>query len=222
MVNVREGDGLFINENNRLEVNPGDGIVSDRDGVHIADIWSGNHGTPHRGEKSGLDIRARWVRVKVDNDSIRINSNNELESSGGIKNGRLVWGVVKTKDGIYVNRGSGDWTAKRYGNGRVKIRIPGVNLRSCAVIVSDYDKEGDHISGCYGEPGRDHGCDSDEVIIYSRDLQNLKVREAKALMDAIRAGETELPSIYDDAFDDEWDSLDDSTPGISFQIIFPS
>ena len=103
----------------------------------------------------------------------------------------------------------------------MKITVPGANLRSCAVVVSDYDDEADHISGCYGEPGKDHGCDKDEVIVYSRDLQNLRSREAKALMTAIAAGETELPSIYGDAFDG-WDSDDDSTEGISFQIIFPS
>ena len=204
-VNVREGAGLFIDGSNNLVVNPGLGLSADSRGVFV------NPG-------DAIDVNDDKVNVRVDNKTVKINSNNVLTAETGVKNGRVVWGVVDTF-GNKVNVGSGDWGTFRYGYGRAIIKVPGANLKRCAVIVSDYDEEGDHISGCFGEPGAGSR-PNDEVIIYSRDLQNLESRKAKALMDAIRAGETELPSIYDDAFDG-WDGLDDSTPGISFMIIFP-
>ena len=207
-VNVVAGDAIDL-KNDRVNVTAGSGIDVKNDRVNVT-------------TGDALDTSGDRVNVRVDNNTVKINNKNQLTAQSGVKNGRVVWGVVKPKGTIKVNSGSGDWSAKRYGNGRVKITVSGANLRDAAVIVSDYDKEGDHISGCYGEPGRDHNLNSNQVIVYSRDLQNLEERKARALMTAIRNGETELPAIYgDDAFDDKWTPLDDSTPGISFMIIFP-
>ena len=36
------------------------------------------------------------VNVRVDNKTVKINNNNQLTAQSGVKNGRVVWGVVNT------------------------------------------------------------------------------------------------------------------------------